>query len=113
MYNTCIRGVAFLDASTTQPGDGDPHGCLLDRNSRTCCARCIGRYLYVLTEALHGASRPRAPHRHCRAGRTATLPARLTSVVQLEALLRSLEALCTQFGEAAVIELAIDSSLEN
>lgn len=44
------------------------------------------------------------------AKRTITLPARLTSVAQLEALLRSLEALRIHLDEAAVIEFTIESS---
>ncbi|HSN76305.1 MAG TPA: hypothetical protein VL334_14615 [Anaerolineae bacterium] len=46
------------------------------------------------------------------ARRIFTLPSRLTSVAQLEALLRSLEGLRHQLDEATVIELAIDSSSE-
>ena len=42
--------------------------------------------------------------------RTVTLPPRLTSVAQLEALLRSLEALRAQLDEAAVIEFTIEPS---
>ena len=46
------------------------------------------------------------------ARRTVTLPPRLTSVVELEALLRSLEALRVQLDEAIVIEFALERPFE-